>query len=131
MALRHSGSGEAISPGDQCHPNVTKPNQPMRAIYRVIITNLFGSATSACNADRSGAAVDHPNNPKQTGPEGTNVLSRSSPSHSALTYQWFLNGAVLSGQTNTMLAIPMSRQPMPAVITVVASTGCAAQQSAI
>ena len=88
--------------------SVTNAQPTNAGNYRVIITNLFGSATSAVATLTVLVPPSITQQPQgQTLPEGTNVaFTVMATGTLPLTYQWFFNGAVLSGQTNTMLAIP-------------------------
>jgi len=76
--------------------------------YRVIITNLFGSATSAVATLTVLVPPSITQQPQsQTVPAGTNVaFTVMATGTLPLSYQWYFNGVLISGQTNTMLAIP-------------------------
>jgi hypothetical protein len=87
--------------------SVTNAQPTSAGNYRIIITNLFGSATSAVATLTVLVPPSITQQPQsQTVPEGANVaFTVMATGTLPLTYQWFFNGAVLTGQTNTMLAI--------------------------
>src|SRR5712692_1227285 len=111
--------------------NVTNAQPTNAGNYRVIITNLFGSATSAVATLTVLVPPSITQQPQsQTVPEGTNVsFTVIAAGTLPLTYQWFFNGAVLSGQTNTMLAIPNVQAANAGSYTVVASNQAGAVTS--
>jgi hypothetical protein len=87
--------------------SVTNAQPTNAGNYRVIITNLFGSATSAVATLTVLVPPSITQQPQsQTVPEGTNVaFTVMATGTLPLSYQWYFNGNVLSGQTNTMLTI--------------------------
>jgi len=111
--------------------NVTNAQPTNAGNYRVIITNLFGSATSAVATLTVLVPPSITQQPQsQTVPEGTNVsFTVIAAGTLPLTYQWFFNGAVLSGQTNTMLAIPNVQAANAGSYTVVVGNQAAAVTS--
>ncbi len=88
--------------------NVTNAQPTNAGNYRVIVTNLFGSVTSAVATLTVLVPPSITQQPQsQTVPEGTNVtFTVMATGTLPLSYQWFFKGAVLSGQTNAMLTIP-------------------------
>src|SRR6266581_1025019 len=76
--------------------------------YDVVVSNNSGSVASAVATLTVLIPPSITQQPQsQTVPEGTNVtFAVMATGTLPLSYQWFFKGAVLSGQTNTMLTIP-------------------------
>jgi len=108
LAYQWRFDGSAISGATSSSYQILSAQAGNTGNYDVIVSNNSGSVTSAVATLTVLVPPSITQQPQsQTVPEGTNVTFTVVATGTVpLSYQWYFKGAVLSGQTNTMLTIP-------------------------